>query len=60
VAEGCDTSIKVKSVGEYVLDVLCAYWIEVLIMSAFRNNDDCLSLSHFTVLKPKLSSGITR
>ena len=50
VSKTCHSGIKPKSLAKDFFNVLCSDRVEVGVMSTFRDDYDCLSLSYFTVL----------
>lgn len=58
VAQCCHTGIKFKPLGKNLLNVICAQWFQILVMSAFGDDNDCLAFSKFTMLITKNTSAV--
>ena len=50
MSEASHAGIETKTVGEDLLDGLCADGVEVLVMRTLGDNDDCATLADFTML----------
>ena len=51
MSKASNAGIEAKTIGEDLLDGICANGVEVLVVRALGDNDDCTTLANFTMLQ---------